>query len=79
MTQKTLYNHGGRYRSAAVDAFETIKVIERKFSAFQKAAQYYNGAEGDSNRLNDFVRDLKGSLHNLEVFLEHAGAPRKSV
>lgn len=75
----------GKYSSPRANAAAAIPTVCKKFENFRKKADEFTdhffevGAgtcdfdKGKANRLNDYVRDLAGTLHNLERWLAEAG------
>lgn len=63
-----------RTGSARHEAGLTLHVVRGNMGALTAAMRQHGAlTPGDCNRLNDYVRDLKGSLHTLERLLEVAG------
>ncbi|MBZ9600710.1 hypothetical protein [Phyllobacterium chamaecytisi] len=75
MSAKTPYNHGGRFMHAGTCAEEAFEVSCKKFDEMKAAYRGFDLSKpGDANRFNDYVRELKGFVGNLETFLEHSGS-----
>lgn len=72
---KTPFNHGGRYIHAGTCAEEAFEVVCQKVDKMKAVFETFDVLKpGDANRFNDYVRELKGAVHNLETFLEHSGS-----
>jgi hypothetical protein len=71
MTRLALKTRTGACRHEARLALPVVRSNMDALTAAMRLHRFLT--PGDCNRLNDYVRDLKGSLHALEKLLEVAG------